>query len=107
MGPKAADEPYESALTDIGKPFVPVKPVAFDIQIDYEKCRYSHWDPTGCKKCIRTCPAVVFGAVLNERRKYIQPERYKIVVDWPEMCNGCGGCVKVCPHQAIKVQAVH
>ena len=107
MGQKIPDdEPYETALTGMGKPFVPVRPVSFDIQIDREKCRYSHWDPTGCKKCIQSCPAVVFGAPINERRKKVQPQRYKLVVLWPEMCTGCGGCVRMCPHEAIRVQAV-
>ena len=31
-----------------------------EITIDRLKCRYSMYDPQGCKKCIRACPVGVF-----------------------------------------------
>jgi len=79
------------------------KPVT--ITIDEEKCRFSLFDPTGCKKCLELCPVVVFGSVPAEERKIgSAPTRYKITKVWEELCNGCGACVSACPNEAITVR---
>lgn len=51
-------------------------------QIDEEKCNF-------CKKCAEICRFKAI-AVIREA-----------VLTFPELCHSCGGCVKVCPENAI------
>lgn len=79
------------------------KPVS--ITVDKNKCRFSLFDPTGCKKCLEVCPPVVFGCVPAEERKYgSAPTVYKLTIVWEELCNGCGVCVRICPQKAISIK---
>ena len=76
-----------------------------EITVDQAKCRFSLFDPRGCKKCLEVCPVVVFGCVPAEERKTSgAPTVYRHTVVWPELCNGCGACVKMCPTQALSVK---
>ena len=67
-------------------PDLPVsEPVYMDIpEVDEERC-------TLCRKCADLCQfkaITVLGSV---------------VMTFPEMCHGCGGCMAVCPEEAISV----
>ena len=82
-----------------------IKPTKMKITIDETKCRFSLYDPKGCKKCMEICPVVVFGCVPAEERKVgVAPTIYKITVVWEELCNSCGACVKACPTKAITIE---
>ena len=77
------------------------------ITIDEEKCHFSLYDPTGCKKCLEICPVVVFGCVPAEKRRVgVAPTIYKPTVVWGELCNGCGACIRVCPTNAITIEGI-
>lgn len=76
-----------------------------EITIDQAKCRFSLYDPKGCKRCMEICPAVVFGCVpAQEREIGVSPTIYKLTTPWAELCNGCGACVKACPTNAITIK---
>jgi MinD superfamily P-loop ATPase len=50
--------------------------------IDEDKCTY-------CKKCMEICR---FGAIAVVGKK---------VITFPELCHSCGGCMAVCPEDAV------
>ncbi len=51
-------------------------------EIDEDKCNY-------CRKCVEICRFKVI-AIFNET-----------VLTFPELCHSCGGCLEVCPEDAI------
>ncbi len=71
------------------------------IIIEKTKCRFSLFDPLGCKKCIEICPVVVFGSVPKDRKPGGAPTIYELTLPWEDQCNECGACVQVCPTKAI------
>ncbi len=89
-----------------------VKDNTVEITINRERCRFSMWDPTGCKKCLELCPHKILSAIpVNEfrdltmpREKQFIPEKWMIVGTWPILCTSCGICVNACPHSAISVK---
>jgi len=52
-------------------------------EVDEDKCTY-------CKKCMDICR---FGAIAVVGKK---------VITFPELCHSCGGCMAVCPEDAIE-----
>ncbi|MDP2952277.1 MAG: 4Fe-4S binding protein [Chloroflexota bacterium] len=84
---------------------------AVEIIIDKEKCRYSMYDPLGCKKCMQVCPEVCFATLPSHKRdfsipleKRVDPTVWVLGTPWDDQCNGCGACIKVCPTQAITIK---
>jgi epoxyqueuosine reductase QueG len=74
------------------------------IEVDSTRCRFSFYDPKGCKKCLEVCPPVVFGCVPVEKRKPgIAPTIYKLTTPWKKLCNGCRACIEICPEKAISI----
>ena len=75
-----------------------------NIKIDHQKCRFSLFDPTGCKQCLEACPVCVLGCIPAEKREINKPPLvYRLSVTYPELCNACLACVRVCPFQALEV----
>lgn len=84
--------------------------MSVSIQIDKEKCRFSMYDPLGCKKCIRVCGMCVLASRPTKKRDFsvpreqrVDPTIWMLVIPWEDYCNGCGACVQVCPTGAISV----
>ena len=82
-----------------------------EITIDRHKCRYSMYDPTGCKKCLQVCPVRVYATRPIEKRDYSIPPRERLdpttwilLPTWADWCNGCGACVEECPTDAITIE---
>ncbi|MEW6274637.1 MAG: 4Fe-4S dicluster domain-containing protein [Bacillota bacterium] len=80
------------------------------IIIDKEKCRYSMYDPTGCKKCLQVCSACVIATRPATKRDFTIPKEQRVdpaiwilVTPWPDYCTACGNCIKVCEYDAIDV----
>ncbi len=75
------------------------------IQIDYEKCK----EPMFCRKCLEACIPGVFALVPLEDRAKVrrEPRIWKLTVGWPNYCNECGVCVKVCPTGALSLKKKH
>lgn len=84
------------------------------ITIDRDKCKYSLYDPLGCKLCIQNCPRGIFCTLPVERTRKTNPETgkweeptvWQLLVAWEDKCDLCGHCVNICPHKAIKVEVV-
>ncbi|MGA7578134.1 MAG: 4Fe-4S dicluster domain-containing protein [Desulfobaccales bacterium] len=81
-----------------------------EIIIDKEKCRYSMYDPTGCKKCLQACGACVIATRPKEKRDFtipkeqrVDPEIWVLVTPWPDYCTACGSCIESCEYDAIDV----
>lgn len=76
---------YVSPCIQLVKPDEPVV-------IDAQSC-------TGCKKCITEigCPGIAFDARAEGPRS---GKRGQALID-PDLCNGCGLCVSVCPYDSI------
>lgn len=51
--------------------------------IDDDKC-------TACRRCVDFCQFNALALVLDR------------VITFPELCHSCGGCMQICPEQAIK-----
>ena len=71
-----------------------------EIQIDKTKCD----GPLECGKCLKNCPAAVFITFPKERVKGKICNEWDIVAD-DTFCWGCGICVKVCPKDALNINA--
>jgi len=69
------------------------------IEVNYDKCT----EPMLCRKCLQVCPLAVFGLEPLENRVEVgrEPRKWKLDVVYPELCNGCGGCAKICPVEAL------
>lgn len=85
--------------------------MSVEIAIDREKCRYSMYDPTGCKKCIRICGSSVFATRPNQKRDFsipreqrMDPTVWVLGTPWADVCNACGACLKVCPYNALTIK---
>ena len=86
------------------------KPV--EISIDEERCRFSMYDPLGCKKCLQVCPEAVFASVpVEEKRDFSLPKEqlfdpvlWMLVIGWPDYCTACRACIESCPYQAISIK---
>jgi len=89
-----------------------IKTGAVKINIDKGKCRFSMWDPTGCKKCLEICPQAVFSAVPEHeyhdfsipKDQQWEPQKWILVTTWEPLCSACGLCIKDCPNGAIGIQ---
>ncbi|MBI2909854.1 MAG: 4Fe-4S dicluster domain-containing protein [Chloroflexi bacterium] len=84
--------------------------MSVEIIIDKEKCKYSMYDPQGCKKCMSICGASVFATRPTEKRDFsipkeqrLDPTIWQISAPWADVCNLCGACLKVCPHGALAI----
>ncbi|MBI2305575.1 MAG: 4Fe-4S dicluster domain-containing protein [Chloroflexi bacterium] len=82
-----------------------------EITIDKSRCRYSMYDPLGCKRCLATCPLAIFATRPVQKRDFnrpleevVDPTLWELLTPWQDMCNGCGACVRACPTQAITVK---
>ena len=80
------------------------------IVIDESKCRFSQYDPLGCKKCLQICPQAVFASRPQAPRDFslppaqrFEPDRWKVTTPWDDQCDGCGACIQICPYQAISI----
>ena len=69
------------------------------IKIDNNKCK----NPDECMKCVQVCPAKVF-VLKPVEKKSSCVKKWKIKALFKDMCNGCRGCVEVCPEQCIKIE---
>lgn len=81
------------------------------VTIDRTKCRYSMYDPTGCRKCIVICPVRVFATRPLEKRDFTIPPKERqdptiwvLLATWADWCNGCAACINECPHDALEIQ---
>ena len=84
---------------------------AVEITIDRDKCRYSMYDPLGCKKCLQVCGAAVFATRPAKRRDFsipleqrLDPTIWMLDTPWADQCNACGTCIKTCPYNAIAIK---
>jgi ferredoxin len=82
-----------------------------EVTINRQKCNYSMYDPSGCKKCLQLCPVGVFSTRPIEKRDFsippkerIDPTTWIILATWADWCNGCAACVKECPKGAISIR---
>ena len=80
------------------------------INIDRAKCRFSMYDPLGCKKCLQSCPLAVFATRPDQKRDFsipkdqrVDPTHWVLITPWDDHCNGCGACIRACPHAAIAI----
>lgn len=80
------------------------------IKINYDRCRFSMYDPKGCKKCLQICPQAVLATQPLKRRDFsipkeqrVEPMHWKLVVSWDVLCTACNACVETCPEKAISV----
>jgi len=83
---------------------IPITHKAPKIDIDHEKCTV----PFLCKKCLLTCPQVVFevNAAKNEKFKETDPRElgsYRLSTGPRFMCTGCNECIDICPVKAISI----
>ncbi len=83
---------------------IPVTHTAPKIEIDHQKCTV----PFLCKKCLLTCPQVVFTvrAVKVERLRETDPREdgsYQVGTGPRFKCTGCNECIDVCPVDAITI----
>lgn len=81
------------------------------ILIDRGKCRFSMYDPLGCKVCLQVCPGAIFAARPIHKRDFsipkeqrVDPTIWTLVIPWEDHCNGCGACVRACPYGAITIE---
>ena len=84
---------------------------AVEIIIDPDKCRYSMYDPLGCKKCLQACGAAVFATRPAQKRDFsipkeqrVDPTIWVLLTPWEDYCNGCGACIRACPYDAITIK---
>ena len=82
-----------------------------EVTIDRNRCNYSMYDPTGCRKCLQICPVKVFSTRPEQKRDFtvppaerLDPTRWVLIPTWADWCNGCGACVENCPKEAITIQ---
>ena len=82
-----------------------------EIAIDRERCRFSMYDPRGCKRCLQICPTAVFASRPIEKRDFskpveqrVDPTVWTLLVTWEDYCNGCGACIRACPHGALSIK---
>lgn len=73
------------------------------IRIDYTKCK----TPLDCKKCLSTCPELVYWVEPIAQRvrklKEATGEDYHVYPLYRDMCTSCMDCVKACPVGAITI----
>lgn len=73
------------------------------IEIDKKKCI----TPFECKRCLQVCPQAVFAVAPTkvDRFKETDPQYYDVEAVFRDKCVVCMDCVKVCPTNALKVEA--
>ncbi len=74
------------------------------IKIDNTKCTVPFW----CKKCLQTCPQVVFQVYCKEVLKFKEtdprePGKYEVLPVRRDKCIMCNKCTDVCPENAITI----
>ena len=94
QGPKTMSESVASALAAVAKTgsllkkgYVNLEPLV--AQVDTDKC-------TWCDECLKACP-------YNAIEKMICGDK-EVAMVIASLCKGEGGCVPVCPHDAIAVE---
>ncbi len=95
QGPKTLAESVASSLAAVSKGaalllkgYVDLPPIV--AKVDEERC-------TWCGECEKACP--YDGAFEKVRRR-----EKEVAYVHPAICKGCGGCVPVCPAQAIDLE---
>lgn len=85
--------------------------MSVEIIIDRDKCKYSMYDPKGCKKCIGICGSTVFATRPAQKRDFslpkdqrVDPTIWILNTPWADLCNACGACLKVCPNDALTIK---
>lgn len=89
---------------------IEMRDTGVEIVFDKEKCRYSMYDPTGCKKCLQACGACVLATRPATKRDFSVPKEQRVdptvwilAAPWRDYCTACGSCIKVCEYNAIDV----
>jgi formate hydrogenlyase subunit 6/NADH:ubiquinone oxidoreductase subunit I len=77
------------------------------ITIDHTKCTV----PFLCKKCLQTCPMVVFEVerVMQREKRLEEMDprvdgNYELTARRKDKCTVCNQCIEVCPVNAIKIE---
>ncbi len=60
-------------------------------------------NPLDCALCMHGCPEGVFFTYPRERRHGQVCNSYELVTAFKSRCTGCGTCVDVCPHEALRL----
>ena len=83
---------------------------AVEITIDKDRCRFSLYDPLGCKRCLEVCPVAVFATRPIHKRDFSVPKEQRVdptiwilTTTWPDYCDGCGACLRACEQGAITI----
>ncbi len=97
QGPKTVAEAVASALAAVSKSaalllkgYIDLPPLV--AKVDASKC-------TLCDNCFGACPYE--GAITRQ-----EVDGRQVAAISPNICKGCGGCVPVCPNEAIGVDGV-
>lgn len=74
------------------------------IEIDYSKCTVPMW----CKRCLQSCPHMVFTIYAKKMEKYKEndsrePGMYEVLQVRRDKCTMCGKCVENCPEGALTI----
>lgn len=83
---------------------------AVEITINRERCRFSLYDPLGCRRCLEICPVAVFATRPIQKRDFsvpkeqrVDPTLWTLTTPWEDYCDGCGACLRECQFSAISI----
>ncbi len=81
-----------------------------EITVNEEKCRFSLYDPSGCKRCIEICPLAIFATRPIQKRDFsvpreqrVDPTIWMLLTPWQDYCDGCGACLRACETGALTI----